>query len=87
MYVDINLKPGVLIENGYYIVPSPSTALAQIKLYSFILLDGATLTLLGSSEGDNSGYGCVLRLCSTVEYIYDGCNGTLSLPQFDLTPF
>ena len=59
------------IKSGYYIVPSPSTALAQIKLYSFILLDWATLTLLGSSEGDNSGYGCVLRqncVLYTVEY-------------------
>ena len=25
--VDINLKPGFLINSGYYIVPSPSTAL------------------------------------------------------------
>ena len=29
-HVDVNLKPRVLIKRGYYIEPSPSTALACI---------------------------------------------------------
>ena len=29
-YVDINLKPRFLVKSGYYIVPSPSTALIKI---------------------------------------------------------
>ena len=32
-HVDINLKPWFLIKNGYYIVPSPSTALLQIVCF------------------------------------------------------
>ena len=30
-HVDINLKPRFLIKSGYYIVPSPSTALLNIS--------------------------------------------------------
>ena len=33
-HVDVNLKSGFLIENVYYIVPSPSTALSM----SFIII-------------------------------------------------
>ena len=30
-YVDVNLKPRFLIKSGYYIVPSPSTALLEMR--------------------------------------------------------
>ena len=29
-HVDVNLKQGFLIKSGYYIVPSPSTALLEL---------------------------------------------------------
>ena len=31
-HADINLKSGFLIKSGYYIVPSPSTALVNVQI-------------------------------------------------------
>ena len=38
-HVDINLKPHFLIKSGYYIVPSPSTALSPGGIHMFTLFN------------------------------------------------
>ena len=39
MYVDVNLKPWILFNSSYYILPSPSNALVSLLLKNLIRED------------------------------------------------
>ena len=51
-HVDVNLKPRFLIENVYYIVPSPSTSLINtyFLMYSFVVESKLVKLLLHENE-------------------------------------
>ena len=58
-HVDVNIKPWFLIKNGYYIVPSPSTAFKHELYYCWQKID---------TELQFVEYKCDLTQCSTVEF-------------------
>ena len=54
MYVDVNLKPWILFNSSYYILPSPSNALVSLLLKNLIREDTLKIkdtSLLGRAIG------------------------------------